>query len=608
MCRRPLRNFRSRLLAARLRRPLLVLAAAGLPAIAAAAAGPAPCPEPILAVDGKLAAGCDDSDPSAAAATGPLLQALRRFASRTGADEARMHAMRAEMNRILVAFVQPPASQGISATTLEATPATGDELRPTLAAISSWLAGEVDAVSSAPQLSRAVVAWRRRYRELFDSWIPLPGQHDDSESARRMIGRFEFARAANLLDRILAAQQADDPELAALTAYRDAQTCDLIDRGAEAEALYREAHRLAPDDGDFLDGYAGFLRRDHRIPEAIVLAEGALAQVGDDVAAPNEVRERRARILLLLGTLRHADGRDADAGQALVAAREIQGDLVIAAPAVFQTGLAQTLEALGDLDQSRRDLRRAEESYVRARDIRRRLAASNPTAFEGDLARTLDKLGLVYRLEDRDGEAQLAWLEAREIRQRLAAADPIAFGADLDQTQQRLDGFAQRTAAPDPAEQGHLAARDILRRLVDEDRAYFEPDLAATLDNLGLLYRRTRRPEDAEQAFREAVEIDRRSAASDASRFEPVLARTLDNLGDLYAEQSDFDRAERCYSESVDLLKRYAAGDAILRTRRLLYLQDLDRIYAAANDESGRDRVRRELTEYLTPPDDAAVQ
>lgn len=608
------------------------LVACALVACASAAATertiPDGCRDAVVYAAGTLMAGCTEE----ADAVAPLIAALRGFQDRVGADDSAMRSVVHAADRTLAALraaaavraaravdlppgdvrhgdARPGDSPSRAATPVES--GAGADDRATLVALVRVLASAAARAADANAFSSAIVDWRRRYLELFDRWILLPGQDLASRQAYDLVAAFRLEEAAAILDSQLAAQEQGDTALAALTALRDAQVHDLTDAAAGAEkvgteALYAKAHGWVPDDLDYLAAELGFLRRSGRPGKGIRIAQDALDAAAASTDQPSERLERRARILAEIGILQRADGRPAEARAALVEARDILRRLAAGTPEVFDPALADVLDALGDLAADAGAAREGaseptpEDAWTEARGIRRRLAAANAAAFEPGLATTLGRLGDYYRAVGRDSDAEASWSDERDALLDLARSDPTAYGPQLVRTLEALRGLPRRTQpAASIAERQQVGARDVLRLLAADDPGYFEPDLARALGSLGDLYLRTGRADEAEKAFAEGLAINRRLAAADPARFDTDLAQSMHDLCSVDAARHRYEAAKRCFRDAIAVLRPHATTSALVRTRSLLYLLDLDRVYVASSDAEGREALHAEFAEYL---------
>ena len=201
---------------------------------------------------------------------------------------------------------------------------------------------------------------------------------------------------------------------------------------------------------------------------------------------------------------------------------------------------------------------RALESGATSVEMFRRLSMASPAVYEPGLATSLNNLANFLSAAGDSAGALAIALEALEIRRRLAKVDPVTYEPDLAMSLNNVAGFQSETGDRAAALATALAAVEIYRRLALANPAAYEPDLAAGLHKLANLQSANGDRAGALPNAREAVEIYRRLAMDNAAAYEPVLARSLCVLAIALAGNGETPKARVVAGEALTLITPWA--------------------------------------------------
>ena len=228
-----------------------------------------------------------------------------------------------------------------------------------------------------------------------------------------------------------------------------------------------------------------------------------------------------------------------------------------------QRDLANTYNAIGDLDTKTGRYDDAETAFQRALRIQEELVRQLPDndQYRNDLAGTNSKLGTVYHLIGKLDLAKTAHSSAMAIREALVREHPDneTYRHDLALAHHNLGNYELMAERLDRAESSYRAALGLREALAREnpDKDVYRSNLCDIQNNLGITLQRAGKYEAAEAAHRAALAILEvlvrdRPARSD---YQYNLSNTHNNLGTLYQLTGRNDQAEASLRLAAEILQ-----------------------------------------------------
>jgi serine/threonine protein kinase/tetratricopeptide (TPR) repeat protein len=202
--------------------------------------------------------------------------------------------------------------------------------------------------------------------------------------------------------------------------------------------------------------------------------------------------------------------------------------------------LAQSLEQLGDLDQTQGRFADAERELNEALDLRKQLYGDTDPRVAGGM----DALGKVYVRNGQYDEAEPLLLGALDVLKRAAVPDSIQIASVLND----LGAMYLYERQLDRAQPYLEEALGIRRRTLPP----LDPELAKSWNNLGTLYYRQKRYAEAVRPYREAQAIFEKVLAPD----HLLVGQILNNLAEIYWRQKRYDDAERDFLRALAIKRK----------------------------------------------------
>jgi uncharacterized caspase-like protein len=384
----------------------------------------------------------------------------------------------------------------------------------------------------------------------------------------------------------LKALSSTDPNVAQL---REAAESSLA-LGAFAEARAKLASAAAIDarSGDMLAANlverrlseaathvadAGVARTQLDYPAAIAALEKAAA-LHEKVEAedvPDAARHDRDWLLADLGQLNERVGDTAAALRAyerMRAAAELRSAKTLGDPDA-QRDVAQSWEAIGNVEAIRGDLGGALDSYARGLTIRKKLAGWEPNNFvrRHDVASNLERIGDVKVTQGDLPGALQAYSEGLEIIAALAAqdeSDPVR-QRDLSVGWMKMGEVKAASRDLDGALADYSKSLAIARKLIalDEGDASRQADLAAVLQRVGDIRKKKDDLAGALDAYTEGVGIVGKLVERDGhnTEWQRNLGLLWIRVGEVRKAQGDLSGALEAYLDSLPIAQRLAALD-----------------------------------------------
>ncbi len=412
----------------------------------------------------------------------------------------------------------------------------------------------------------------------------------------------------------------DDPTLRrdlADTHRRLGEVIGAIGTRAEARAaygkardLYRELHRLEPDDrevqGQLADAVSNLALLQDTHEAALAGCQEALQLYLDFLRPHPEDLELRKGLAVAMSNRASFHEKRGDRGEAvrwLRSAREHLEEMLHSRPADadLRARLADTLHHYAVACGRQTDSKSREESlqaYGDAYRLRKNLAEEEPLngGRKADLAASLVSLGIAQRDAGQPKEALASFQEALTIRQRLVDVNPrtTRYRLDLASAWTHLGVLHGRQGRPDEAQRCYEKARDLQDRLhrFDPGEPAFRRDLAQSWYNLGVLYAEQNKRTEEDAALAQARTLQQVLAKEDPKNpeYHADLSRTLHRIGcnrlatGRLADASDVLR--QAVGEARFVLERTQQGET--------YRQGIDACYetlAEAECRMGRPRL-----------------
>jgi len=206
--------------------------------------------------------------------------------------------------------------------------------------------------------------------------------------------------------------------------------------------------------------------------------------------------------------------------------------------ALLLNDLGYTAQAFGELDD-------AERLYHESLEMRQRL-------FEGDhpaIAESLNNLGFLAHARRDFAEAARRHQEALDMRRRLYSADDDNLVVSMNNLATAFFALGNHAQASSVLQE----ALDMARRLTPGDH----PAIAQMLNNLGFMTQASGRQDQAEPLFEQSLAMRRKLFDGDC----PELAESLTNLGSVRRALDRPAQATAPYEEALAMRRRLYPGD-----------------------------------------------
>ena len=443
---------------------------------------------------------------------------------------------------------------------------------------------------------REITDWRRKYAEVTAF---LAAEGGEAAKVGALLAGDQLEKAADTLEWMIASDRA---RMADHYFYRGRVLELMLDREGGV-AMYREAHRLSPDNHLFgialasalaqrglmaesSELFAAFLPKLRKLadfnPEAYQadfasalagLAEfhrdsGRLVEAADAFKEAIERYDALSRqnhsftpplidVLLKAGAFfkeaENAVGAENSYRMALAQLNSLEASARQGAD--FSTALA--LNNLGTVLKETKRLAEAEEAFISALSLRRTLTTGNPALHGPGLASTLNNLGNTYKDMGRNAEAEAILRDALLRYRELAAANPAVYLPNLAAVLNNLGMIMAQTGRSGQAEEFYRSAVECCG---DEKAgpSVCRHYLSSALNNLGNLYNGLSRAGEAKIHYQRALKLRRALARENPNSHLHEVAATLNNLAALGVAEKDYAEAEKNYREALEIYRRYA--------------------------------------------------
>lgn len=249
-----------------------------------------------------------------------------------------------------------------------------------------------------------------------------------------------------------------------------------------------------------------------------------------------------------LGLLHYKQNHLGEAKNVLDEAHEIYRNLTEENPERYRPFVAAVLNNRGFVLSDQKRLDEACSDLETALNIYRSLTNDGRLRiYQEGLSDTLNNLGDLYRRRRQFDQALLSYEEALEIRLQ----GKIKLG--ISETHNDMGVLYRELNRTEDALGEFSKALEIRSELAVKHREAYLPLVADTRNNLGVLYRELRQFGDARQALHEALGIRRELAKKEREAFMPSVADTLYNLGILFRDQGRNRKARTELEEALGI-------------------------------------------------------
>jgi serine/threonine-protein kinase len=232
-------------------------------------------------------------------------------------------------------------------------------------------------------------------------------------------------------------------------------------------------------------------------------------------AANAATKLEAANSLIAVGDLQEATGESNAALESFQQARVLLEPLVQSGPesAPYRAAVAHCLHGTGKVQYHSGHAAEALALHEDARAIRQDLVESSPgvTQFQSDLALSYRDIGTIQRASGHSTEALASYERALALSQALADENPsdAQFQSDLAQSYNDIGFVHQETGQLAPAQAALEQARTILQKLADANPAVtrFEGDLAQNVQAIGSIQDETGHPVEALASYERSLAI-----------------------------------------------------------------------------------------------------
>ena len=296
---------------------------------------------------------------------------------------------------------------------------------------------------------------------------------------------------------------------------------------------------------------------------------------------PSQTDEQRSPLLNNLGILQHDENDYPAALQSHKEALRIRRTLVQTNPEAYLPKIANTLNNLGILQKQQNDYPAALQSFEEALTICRTLAQTNPNTPTGQtylsgIALTLNNLGNLQTQQNDYPAALQSFEEALNTYQTLAQTNPATYLPYIANTLSNLGILQQEQNDYPAALQSYEEALTIRRTLAQTNAATYLPTIADTLNNLGVLQKEQNDYPAALRAYEECLTIRRALAKENPQVYTLDLTGTLINLSILYiASQPDKAQSLGYVAEAQALVQPFVEKNIHIAQQQAATLQDM---------------------------------
>jgi tetratricopeptide (TPR) repeat protein/energy-coupling factor transporter ATP-binding protein EcfA2 len=270
-------------------------------------------------------------------------------------------------------------------------------------------------------------------------------------------------------------------------------------------------------------------------------------------------------------------------------------------------GIADSLNAMGEIYQKRGDLQKAEESFTKVTDS---INANGSQAEKDELARALINLaGLKYMLATKNPpEAQKYVGEAEELSSRALAISPDAQDMSRRILEAPLNALSGMGFAKDNPYGGELPYEQVLTlkeakiKEGDLTQAQSAEDVVRGLERI---YRAQGNDEKLVALYKRALAL--RIKENKDTTDNPDVYGTYNNLAGAYLSMKDYKNAEETYQKALGIVERvFGKEDGLLVVNSLINLANVyrqQRKYAEAEPLYQRAKLNLEKAKHDETPE-----